>query len=207
MRNAVTQGWIPGPRMQVAGPHLLPGHGAAKPAPSVPSPFGYGVDQPLWQDVGNVNSPWLARAAVRERHYYGVDWIKIYSTNDFSGSGYVGNRGIFRPDGTMNLYPVMTLEETQAAVDEAHRNGLKVTCPRVRRRGPEELYRERRRYPDAPGRGRHGRRRAGRGNNQAVESAAQRQTAPGHADAVGPAWATWNQAICGPATTQRHGSA
>ena len=34
----------------------------------------------------NVNSPWLARAAVREAKLHGVDWIKIYTTQDFVGT-------------------------------------------------------------------------------------------------------------------------
>ena len=33
----------------------------------------------------NTNSPWLARAAVREAKLHGVDWIKIYTTQDFVG--------------------------------------------------------------------------------------------------------------------------
>ena len=33
----------------------------------------------------NVNSPWLARAAVREAKLHGVDWMKIYTTQDFVG--------------------------------------------------------------------------------------------------------------------------
>ena len=128
LRNAINDGWVPGPRMQVSGPHMNPTHGSPHPTPSVPTVFGYGPGDPQWQDIANVNSPWLARAAVRERYFYGVDWIKIYSTDDFSGSGYTQHPGIFRPDGTMNEYPALTLEETQAIVDEAHRHGLKVTC-------------------------------------------------------------------------------
>jgi len=55
---------------------------------------------------------------------YGVDWIKIYATQDFVG----GRNGIrvFKPDGTMINVPSLTLEEIQAIVDEAHRSGLKV---------------------------------------------------------------------------------
>ena len=36
----------------------------------------------------NVNSPWLARAAVREAKLHGVDWVKIYTTQDFVGDEY-----------------------------------------------------------------------------------------------------------------------
>ena len=34
----------------------------------------------------NVNGPWLARAAVREAKLHGVDYIKIYTTQDFAGT-------------------------------------------------------------------------------------------------------------------------
>jgi imidazolonepropionase-like amidohydrolase len=47
-----------------------------------------------------------------------VDWIKIYSTQAFT----------FLPNGTMVNTPTFTLEETQAIVNEAHRQGLKVAC-------------------------------------------------------------------------------
>ncbi len=59
---------------------------------------------------------------MREHSHYGTDWIKIYLTEDYEGSGY---RGAFHPDGTMINVPSMTLEEVQAIVDEAHRRGLK----------------------------------------------------------------------------------
>src|SRR5207247_1002630 len=72
----------------------------------------------------NVNSPWLARAAVREAKLHGVDWVKIYTTQDFVG----GELSEFRPDGTLVAIPSLTLEEVQAVVDEAHRMGLKVAC-------------------------------------------------------------------------------
>ena len=64
------------------------------------------------------NGPWAVREAVREQAHYGVDWIKIYSTEEY----------YFKPDGTMVNTPSFTLEETQAIVDEAHRKGLKVAC-------------------------------------------------------------------------------
>lgn len=137
LRDAINKGWIPGPRMQVAGPHVNPGHGVY-PAPSVPQPFGYGVGSPTWQVTSNTNSPWLMTQAVREHARYGVDLIKMYTTDDYSGSGYWADRadpqpgrltptqGAFKPDGTMNDYPSMSLEEARAGVVEAHRRGLTV---------------------------------------------------------------------------------
>ena len=79
---------------------------------------------------GDINSPWLARAAVRERSHYGVDWIKIYETEDYEGGGYPepAGSGAFTPDGKMINVPSLTLEENQAIVDEAHRRGLRVAC-------------------------------------------------------------------------------
>jgi imidazolonepropionase-like amidohydrolase len=114
VRNAINQGLIQGPRMQVAGPSLNPrGSAPVMAPPTYEGPFG-----------NNINSPWLARAAVRERKLYGADWIKIYTTMDFTGAEY----NEFRPDGSMVASPSMTLEEVQAIVEEAHRMGLKVAC-------------------------------------------------------------------------------
>jgi imidazolonepropionase-like amidohydrolase len=130
LRDAVNKGWVPGPRMQVAGPQMNARGSAYYPAPSVVTPFGMGPGSPVWQLSADVNSPWLARAAVRERSHYGVDWIKIYETEDYEGSGYPdpAGAGAFKPDGTMINVPSLTLEENQAIVDEAHRRGLKVAC-------------------------------------------------------------------------------
>src|SRR5216117_4626362 len=71
----------------------------------------------------NTNSPWLARAAVREAKLHGVDWIKIYTTQDFVGPVHT-----WRSDATLVNSPSLTLEEVEAIVDEAHRLGLKVAC-------------------------------------------------------------------------------
>ncbi len=130
LRDAINRGQVPGPRLQVAGPQLNPRAAAYYPAPSVPTPFGQGPGAPVWQLTGNVNSPWLARAAVREHAHYGVDWIKVYDTEDYEGGGYPDppGAGAFTPDGRMINVPSLTLEEDQAIVDEAHRHGLKVAC-------------------------------------------------------------------------------
>lgn len=130
LRDAINSGRLMGPRLQVAGPQLNPRGNAYYPSPAVPMPFGYGTGITTWRETSNINGPWLARAAVRDRSHYGVDWIKIYETEDYEGGGYPDphGSGAFTPDGRMINVPSLTLEENQAIVDEAHRRGLKVAC-------------------------------------------------------------------------------
>src|ERR1700681_2392574 len=130
LRDAINKGVIVGPRLQVTGPGLTPRGATYYAAPSEVGVFGQVPGMPVWQNAQNVNSPWLARAAVREHSHYGTDWIKIYETEDYEGGGYPypPGSGAFKPDGTMINVPSLTLEENQAIVDEAHRRGLKVTC-------------------------------------------------------------------------------
>jgi imidazolonepropionase-like amidohydrolase len=117
LRDAINAGRIQGPRMQVAGQSINPRAGNY-----------YPDNQSLrfldvFTENQNVNSPWLARAAVREAKLHGVDWIKIYTTQDFAGPIHM-----WKPDATLVNSPSMTPEEVQAIVDEAHRLGLKVAC-------------------------------------------------------------------------------
>jgi len=110
VRNAINRGLVPGPRLQVAtralsttGGYPLEGY-----SPEVTVPSG----------VQKVDSPWAARQAVREQISYGADLIKIYGTHHYH----------FTPDGKLVSIPTFTLEEVQAIVDEAHREGKKVAC-------------------------------------------------------------------------------
>jgi imidazolonepropionase-like amidohydrolase len=130
LRDAINKGVIVGPRLQVTGPAVNPRGATYYPAPSEPGPFGQIPGMPVWQNVQDINSPWLARAAVREHSHYGTDWIKIYETEDYEGSGYPvpSGGGAFMPDGKMITVPSISLEENQAIVDEAHKRGLKVAC-------------------------------------------------------------------------------
>lgn len=129
LRDAINKGSIMGPRLQVTGPAVNPRGAAPLAPPSNAVPFSQGSGLPSWwQNAQDVNSPWLARAAVRDHSHYGTDWIKIYETEDFEGSGYPEGGGAFFPDGKMIDVPSLTLEENQAIVDEAHRRGLKVAC-------------------------------------------------------------------------------
>jgi imidazolonepropionase-like amidohydrolase len=110
LRNAINRGLVKGPRMQVSGPGIVNTNkaGATWVAGAPVSFVGAQV----------ANTPWGVREAVREQAHYGVDWIKIYSTEDYT----------LHADGTISVIPGFTLEETQAIVDEAHRKGLKVAC-------------------------------------------------------------------------------
>jgi imidazolonepropionase-like amidohydrolase len=60
-----------------------------------------------------VDSPWEGRKQVRVQLKNGADFIKIYA-NNLEPTPYGG--------------PTMTMEEQQAIVDEAHRQGVKVAC-------------------------------------------------------------------------------
>jgi imidazolonepropionase-like amidohydrolase len=117
LRDAINRGVVLGPRMQVVGQSL--NQRAARPYPSFFERF-----QDRFTESKNPNSPWLARAAVREAKLHGVDWVKIYTTQDFVGDEY----SVFKPDGTLVNSPSLTEEEVMAITDEAHRLGLKVAC-------------------------------------------------------------------------------
>lgn len=112
LRNAIENGLVQGPRMQVAGPGIVATNRANVAFPLL-------NESPIANLGAQVaDGPDQVRAAVREQAHYGVDWIKIYSTQAFT----------FLPNGTMVNTPTFTLEETQAIVNEAHRQGLKVAC-------------------------------------------------------------------------------
>ena len=117
LRNAINRGLVQGPRMQVVGQSL--NQRAAVPYPALFERF---IDR--FTESKNPNSPYLGRAAVREAKLHGVDWVKIYTTQDFVGAEYE----VFKPDGTLVNSPSLTEEEVMAIVDEAHRLGLKVAC-------------------------------------------------------------------------------
>ena len=117
LRDAINSGLIQGPRMQVVGQSINPR--ATNYYPDTDSIRFYQG----FTENKNVNSPWLARAAVRENKLHGVDYIKIYTTQDFAGTEHM-----WKPDATLVNSPSLTREEVDAIVDEAHRLGLKVAC-------------------------------------------------------------------------------
>jgi imidazolonepropionase-like amidohydrolase len=117
IRDQINAGRVQGPRMQVVGQSLNPR--ATNYYPDIrPGRFqeGHIEDKDL-------NGPWAARAAVREAKLHGVDWVKIYTTQDFAGTLHM-----WTPDAKLVNSPSLTFEEVQAIVDEAHRLGLKVAC-------------------------------------------------------------------------------
>ena len=117
LRDAIKSGIVRGPRMQVVGQSLNPR--ATNYYPDNQSVRTYDS----YTESKNVNGPWLARSAVREAKLHGVDYIKIYTTQDFAGTEHM-----WKPDATLVNSPSLTPEEVNAIVDEAHRLGLKVAC-------------------------------------------------------------------------------
>jgi imidazolonepropionase-like amidohydrolase len=117
LRDAINAGYIQGPRMQVVGQSI--NQRATNYYPDTQS----GRFLEGFTENKNLNSPWLARAAVRENKLHGVDYIKIYTTQDFAGTMHM-----WKPDATLVNSPSLTYEEVQAIVDESHRLGLKVAC-------------------------------------------------------------------------------
>jgi len=108
VKNAIANGEVPGPRMQVATRAM---------APTVMYPLlGYSWELRLPAGVEYVDGVDEARKAVREQAMYGADWIKYYSDR-----GYY-----YTPDGVLHSKVNFTDDEAKAIVDEAHRIGKKV---------------------------------------------------------------------------------
>lgn len=114
LRNAINSGLVQGPRMQVAGPGMISGDPTASRS-RIPL-----LDREPLSMLGQIvaRTPAGVRAAVDAQATAGVNWIKIYSTNQYT----------LKADGTIDATPTFTLEETQTIVDEAHSKGLKVAC-------------------------------------------------------------------------------
>jgi imidazolonepropionase-like amidohydrolase len=117
IRDQINVGRVQGPRMQVVGESLNPR--ATNYYPDIRT----GRFQEGFIENKNVNGPWLARAAVREAKLHGVDWVKIYTTQDFAGTMHM-----WTPEAKLVNSPSLAFEEVAAIVDEAHRLGLKVAC-------------------------------------------------------------------------------
>ena len=157
LRDAINAGYIQGPRMQVVGQSINPR--ATNYYPDTQSVRFYEG----FTENKNVNSPWLARAAVRENKLHGVDYIKIYTTQDFAGTMHM-----WKPDATLVNSPSLTYEEVQAIVDEFPPARAQGRVPRVRRRGHGQLHQRRRRCQQSPARTRRQRRQGPAGEEAAL---------------------------------------
>ena len=111
VRDAIEEGRIPGPRMRAAGAVLC-------------MTGGHG-----WPIGRAVDSPWDARKAVREQMWSGADCIKLIATGGVMTKGAV--------PGNAQL----TADELAAAIDEAHRHGLRVAAHAIGTQGIKNALR------------------------------------------------------------------
>ena len=109
LRDAIARGYVIGPRMYVAGAYITITGGAGAMTGQAPD-----IQLPWDLHYGEANSPWEVRQKVRLLAHNGVDHIKVLSTGAVLTHGSSPNATEF------------TLEELQAAVDEAHNFGLRV---------------------------------------------------------------------------------
>src|SRR6266852_3909587 len=110
VKKAITNGEVPGPRMQVATRALTP--------TGMYGPLGYSWEIIIPQGVQYADGVDGVRKAVREQIMYGADWIKYYSDRHYH----------FEADGVLHSMVNFTDEEAKAIVDEAHRLGKKVAA-------------------------------------------------------------------------------
>jgi imidazolonepropionase-like amidohydrolase len=109
LRDAINRGDIVGPRMFVAGAYITITGGAGAMtgfAPDIQLPWDF--------HYGEANSPWEVRQKVRLLAHDGADHIKVLSS------------GAVLTHGSNPKSQEFTLEELQAAVDEASHFGLRV---------------------------------------------------------------------------------
>lgn len=111
LRDAINRGDVIGPRMYVAGAYITITGGAG-------AVTGYAPDVTLPWDLhyGEANSPWEVRQRVRALANQGVDLIKILVS------------GAVLTHGSNPQAEEFTPEEMAAAVDEAHKFGLRVAA-------------------------------------------------------------------------------
>ncbi len=119
IRNAINEGVIPGPRMQVAT-RALDVTGAY-------SLLGYSWELKMPGGVQFCDGPEECRKAVREQISHGADWIKVYSDRSYR----------LLPNGVLDDVPTFTVEELRAIVDEAHRQRKRVASHAVGVNGVE----------------------------------------------------------------------
>jgi imidazolonepropionase-like amidohydrolase len=108
IKNAIANGEVPGPRMQVATRAMTP--------TGMYPLLGYSWELQVPKGVQYVDGVEGARKAVREQVMYGADWIKYYSDRRYH----------FAADGVLHSMVNFTDEEAKTIVDETHRLGKKV---------------------------------------------------------------------------------
>jgi imidazolonepropionase-like amidohydrolase len=111
MRDAIARGDIEGPRMYVAGAYVTITGGAGALTGAAPD-----ITLPFDLRYGEANSPWEVRQVIRKLANDGVDLIKILSSGAVLEHGSNPNSQEF------------TVEELDAAVDEASHFGLRVAA-------------------------------------------------------------------------------
>jgi imidazolonepropionase-like amidohydrolase len=109
LRDAINRGDIVGPRMFVAGAYVTITGGAGAATGLAPD-----ITLPWDLHYGEANSPWEVRQVIRKLAHDGVDHIKVLSS------------GAVLTHGSNPKSQEFTLEELQAAVDEASHFGLRV---------------------------------------------------------------------------------
>jgi imidazolonepropionase-like amidohydrolase len=110
IRDAINDGWIPGPRLFVVTKALSTTGGYPL--------EGYAPELDLPKGAQIADGPVEFRKATREQLGNGADWIKVYMTH----------RSWVDKDGHLQSQPTLTLDEIKAVVDEAHGWGKKVAC-------------------------------------------------------------------------------
>jgi imidazolonepropionase-like amidohydrolase len=110
IKNAIANGEVPGPRMQVATRAMTP--------TGMYPLLGYSWELQVPKGVQYVDGIDSARKAVREQVMYGADWIKYYSDRKYH----------FEADGVLHSMVNFTDEEAKAIVDETHRLGKKAAA-------------------------------------------------------------------------------
>jgi imidazolonepropionase-like amidohydrolase len=108
VRNAINDGQIPGPRLQVSGPPISASGGHCD--------NNWLATEFDATNRGVADGPWAARAKVRENRKYGADVIKICATGGVLSKG---------TDPGARRY---SYKELEAIVDEAHMLGMPVAA-------------------------------------------------------------------------------
>lgn len=109
LRDAINKGYIEGPRMFVAGAYVTITGGAGSDSGLSPD-----IELPWNMHYGEADGPWEVRKVIRKLAHDGVDHIKILSS------------GAVLTHGSNPKSQEFTIEELQAAVDEANHFGLRV---------------------------------------------------------------------------------